>query len=56
MKEASESHDDRSVDLVGLEEDPKWGAVLDELDDELGTRITAHEFDDEWTRPDRADD
>lgn len=37
-------------DLAGLEDDPKWGAVLDELDGELSTRVTAIEFDDEWSQ------
>ncbi|MEO0812412.1 MAG: hypothetical protein AAFY60_06070 [Myxococcota bacterium] len=42
--------DQDNNELVGLEDDPQWGVVLDELDGELPTRVTAMEFDDEWTR------
>ncbi|MEO1173295.1 MAG: hypothetical protein AAFX94_14780 [Myxococcota bacterium] len=41
---------EEQADLVGLEDDPKWGAVLDELDGELSTQVTAMEFDDEWSQ------
>ncbi|MEL6759880.1 MAG: hypothetical protein AAFP04_05705 [Myxococcota bacterium] len=43
-------------DLVGLEDDPQWTMVLDELDGELNTQVTAMEFDDEWTRPESKGD
>ncbi|MEM6732738.1 MAG: hypothetical protein AAF658_14355 [Myxococcota bacterium] len=48
--------DETQADLVALEDDPKWGSVLNELDVELSTRVTAMEFDDEWTRPEVSKD
>ncbi len=56
MSNATVSPENNEAELAGLEDDPQWGAVLDELDGELPTRVTAMEFDDEWTRPELRDD
>lgn len=56
MSSPNVSSETQDAELVGLEDDPQWGMVLDELDGELPTRVTAMEFDDEWTRPERRDD